>query len=280
MKIKVWGCRGSLPSPGPQTLRYGGNTTCLEIRSDQGAILVIDAGSGMRPLGNALLKEPASKEIFFFLTHCHWDHLAGFPFFIPAYSDRFTLHVYGGPKNQRSVKNILAHQLEPPYFPVDFSNMRAKFVFGKDCPRLETVGFHDFDGLRLSHPNGGYGCRLTNQGKTFVFLTDNELGYQHPGGLAREEYLGFCRGADLVLHDAQYTESEIKRTRTWGHTTFFEATDLAIEAGVKRLGLFHHDPDRSDDDLDRQVEFCRQRIKKAKSTVDCFAVAEGQVFDF
>lgn len=280
MKIKVWGCRGSLPSPGPQTLHYGGNTTCLEIRSDQGAILVIDAGSGMRPLGNALLKELASKEIFFFLTHCHWDHLAGFPFFIPAYSDRFTIHVYGGPKNQRSVKNILAHQLEPPYFPVDFSNMRAKFVFGKDCPRLETVGFHDFDGLRLSHPNGGYGCRLTNQGKTFVFLTDNELGHQHPGGLARDEYLGFCRGADLVLHDAQYTESEIKRTRTWGHTTFCEATDLAIEAGVKRLGLFHHDPDRSDDDLDRQVEICRQRIRKAKSKVDCFAVAEGQVFDF
>lgn len=280
MKIKVWGCRGSLPSPGPQTLRYGGNTTCLELRSDQGAVLVIDAGSGMRLLGKELLKDKSVNEIYFFLTHCHWDHLAGFPFFVPAYSDRFTIHVYGGPKDQRSVKKVLAHQVEPPYFPVDFSNMRAKFYFGKDCPRLETVGFHDFDGLRLSHPNGGYGCRLSNQGKTFVFLTDNELSFPHPGGLSRDQYLEFCRGADLLFHDAQYTLDDYKLTRGWGHTTYDDATDLAIEAGVKRLGLFHHDPDRADDDLERQLERCRQRIRKAGAKVDCFAVAEGQVFDF
>lgn len=280
MKIKVWGCRGSLPSPGPLTLKYGGNTTCLEIRSDEGNVLVVDAGSGMRPLGNALLKEKTLNRIFFFLTHYHWDHLAGFPFFIPAYSKRFTINVYIGSKDQRSVMKVLAHQVEPPYFPIDFSVMQAAFRFAKDCPPLDEVGFHDFKPIPLSHPNGGHGFKLTNKGRTFVFLTDNELGFQHPGGKTRDEYVEFCRGADLLLHDAQYTNEDIKKTRTWGHTTFDEATDMAMEAGVKTLGLFHHDPDRSDVQVDREVKKCQARIKAAGSRMKCFGVQEGQVFDF
>jgi len=280
MKIKVWGCRGSLPSPGPLTLRYGGNTTCLEIRSDEGNTLIVDAGSGLRPLGNFLLKDKSLDRVFFFLTHYHWDHLAGFPFFVPAYLPRFSIYVYFGPKNQRSVRKVLAHQVEPPYFPVGFSEMKATFKFGKECPALEAVGFHDFKTIPLSHPNGGQGLRLVNNGRTFVFLTDNELGYQHPGGLSRDEYVDVCRGVDVLLHDAQYTNEDIKRTRRWGHTTFNEATDLAIDAGVKALGLFHHDPDRSDDDLEKEVENCRARIRAAKSNVECFGVWEGQILDF
>lgn len=279
MKIKIWGCRGSLPSPGPQTLRYGGNTTCLEIRNDYGNILIVDAGSGIRLLGKSLVQEKNINEVYFFLTHCHWDHLAGFPFFIPAYNDRFTIYVYGGPKDIRSVKKVLAHQVEPPYFPIDFSNLKAKFKFGSDCPRLETVGFYNFDGIRLSHPNGGYGFTLTNNGKRFVFLTDNEFAYPHKGGLRRDEYLEYCKNADLLIHDAQYTKEEYKYTYGWGHTTYDDAIDFAIEAGVKRFGIFHHDPDRSDTDLERQVELCKEKVRKKNAFVECFAVYEGQVLD-
>jgi ribonuclease BN (tRNA processing enzyme) len=131
----------------------------------------------------------------------------------------------------------------------------------------------------LNHPNGGYGYKFMERGKTFVFLTDNELDFHHEGGLSRGQYLEFCRGADLLLHDAQYTEEEYKITRGWGHSTMGQATDLAIEAGVKSLGLFHHDPDHSDDEINRQVESCRERIKLETGTVECFATAEGMEID-
>jgi len=129
--------------------------------------------------------------------------------------------------------------------------------------------------IPLSHPNGGYGYKFTEHGKIFVYLTDNELGFQHEGGLDREEYIDLCRGADLLLHDAQYTTEEYKHTRGWGHSTYLDATDLAIKAGVKRLGLFHHDPDRTDDDLDRQADICKNNIQKIGSQVECFPCSEG-----
>jgi ribonuclease BN (tRNA processing enzyme) len=133
--------------------------------------------------------------------------------------------------------------------------------------------------VSLNHPNGGYGYKFIERGKSFVFLTDNELGFQHEGGLSRAQYIEFCQGADLLVHDAQYTEEEYKFTRGWGHSTFGDAMDLAIEAGVKRLGLFHHDPDRTDDDLSLQVEFCQGRIHKKGGTAECFATAEGMEID-
>ena len=133
--------------------------------------------------------------------------------------------------------------------------------------------------MPLNHPNGGYGYKFIERGKAFVFLTDNELSFQHEGGLSRTQYTEFCQGVDLLIHDAQYTDEEYKLTRGWGHSTFGDATDLAIEAGVKCLGLFHHDPDRTDDDLDRQVKFCQERIYLTDNPVECFAAAEGMVIE-
>ena len=279
MKIKTWGCRGSLPTPGPNTLRYGGNTTCLEIRSVTGRVIIVDAGSGVRYLGQALRREPAVTEIRFLLTHSHWDHLMGFPFFEPAYFSRYTITFCGGAHAQDSIRRYLSHQMQAPYFPVDFSLLKAKFNYTCDCPDQEKA-LCCFGSLRgvpvpLNHPNGGYGFKFTELGKTFIFLTDNELGFPHEGGWSRAQYVDFCRGADLLFHDAQYTDAEYERTRGWGHSSYTDATDLAIEAGVQRLGLFHHDPDRTDDDLDRQVACCRERIQRAGSAVACFGVAEG-----
>jgi phosphoribosyl 1,2-cyclic phosphodiesterase len=283
MRIKIWGCRGSITTPGPTTQRYGGNSTCLEIRAATGQLLIIDAGSGVRLLGKNLIQEKDNTPIRFFFTHSHWDHLVGFPFFKPAYSDNSSITFCSGPHAQDSIKRYLTRQMEPPYFPVDFNLLKAKFDFHCHHPDGKSTRCL-LDGLEvcpvpLNHPNGGYGYKFIEQGKTFLFLTDNELGFQHTGGLARKDYTKLSQGVDLLFHDAQHTAEEYTLTRGWGHSTFEDATDLAIEAGVKRLGLFHHDPDRTDDDLDQQVESCQERIRQAGSPVECFAVAEGMVID-
>ncbi len=283
MKIRIWGCRGSITTPGLTTVRYGGNTTCVEIRTKTGQVIIIDAGSGARNLGRALSQEKDVSQIRFFFTHSHWDHLVGFPFFRPAYLDSFSITFCSGSHAQDSIRKYLTHQMEAPYFPVDFNLLRAKFDFQCQRPNMEPGNCH-LDGLEvcpvpLSHPNGGYGYKFIEGDKTLVFLTDNELDFPHEGGLSRGQYIEFCRGADLLLHDAQFTEEEYKFTRGWGHSTIGQATDLAIEASVKSLGLFHHDPDHTDDEISRQVEFCRERIHRKASTVECFATAEGMEID-
>lgn len=275
MKIRFWGCRGSIPAPGPNTLRYGGNTTCVEVRPLGGGIVIIDAGSGIRPLGKQLLKEGELSNIYLLLTHSHWDHLTGFPFFTPAYLKKYNIYVYGGPSAQSSLKKYLSHQMTAPYFPVDFSLMKAAFHFENNGLQGRRIGGIEFSAIELSHPNGGYGFKLTRNGKSFVFLTDNEPAFPHEGGLKRDEYVSFCRGADLLVHDAQYTDEEIRITRGWGHSTFAEATQIAIDAGVKQFGLFHHDPDRTDEDMDRCVEMCRAKIARAGAKIDCFGCMEG-----
>jgi phosphoribosyl 1,2-cyclic phosphodiesterase len=279
MKITVWGCRGSLATPGPSTLRYGGHTTCLEIRGKAGCLIIVDAGSGLRNLGKVLMQENGRREIFMMFTHSHWDHLVGFPFFTPAYFSRYKINLCGGPNARDSLQKYLSHQMEPPYFPVDFSVMKAQFSFSCDCPQASNIGSLEITHIALNHPNGGYGYKFTEGAKSFVFLTDNELDFAHPAGPDRAQYVEFCRGADLLFHDAQYTDTEYQFTRGWGHSTYAAATDLAIEAKVKRFGLFHHDPDRTDEDLDLQVLTCRRRIQQAGSQVECFATAEGQVIE-
>jgi phosphoribosyl 1,2-cyclic phosphodiesterase len=283
MRVTVWGCRGSITTPGETTLRYGGNSTCLEIRAADGQVMVIDAGSGMRNLGKALRRDGSVSQIRLFFTHSHWDHLVGFPFFEPAYSDRFTITMCGGSHAQESIRKYLTYQMQAPYFPVDFKYLKATFNFRCERPHLQPgmccLGGIHFIPMPLSHPNGGYGFKFGEQGRTCVFLTDNELGFQHEGGFTPARYVDFCRGADLLFHDAQYTDEEYKITRGWGHSTYADATDLAIAANVKRFAIVHHDPDRTDDDLDRQVDWCRERIRAAGSPVDCFAAAEGMTLE-
>ncbi|MFH2011435.1 MAG: MBL fold metallo-hydrolase [Pseudomonadota bacterium] len=286
MRIKIWGCRGSIAAPGKNTLRYGGESTCLELTSDTGQKIVIDAGSGIRKLGYELLKDKTISSIKLLLTHSHWDHLTGFPFFSPAYAPDFSIVISGSSVAQESVMKYLAHLMEPPYFPVAFNMLKARFESGCICDQEfcdHSLPGHDTSimchSIPLNHPNGGYGFKFIGIDNTFVFLTDNEVRYHHENGLPRKAYLDFCDNVDLLFHDAHYTETEYDRTRSWGHSTFKDAVDLAMEAGVKRLGLFHHDPDRSDEEIDRQVDWCREYILKSGSALECFACAEGMDFD-
>ncbi len=283
MKVKIWGCRGSIPAPGKETLIYGGESTCIEIISDEGERLIIDAGSGIRKLGNEILKD-GDKNLTILFTHAHWDHLSGFPFFRPAYFSDCKVSLCGGPVPQGTVMKYVTHQMEPPYFPVEISAMKATFTEGCHCSqgicdhspggRIKSIRCSS---IPLNHPNGGYGFKFVSNGKSFVFLSDNELRYIHDGGLSMEEYADFCRDADLLIHDAQYTEDEYKKTITWGHSTFGDAVNLALKAGVKRLGLFHHDPDRTDDEIDQQVDLYRKYINEKKISLEFFACSEGMV---
>lgn len=278
MKIKVWGCRGSIAAPGPDTLRYGGNTTCVEIIGLDGVEIVIDAGSGARNLGKELMKR-GTREIFLLFTHAHWDHLIGFPFFDPAYCDQCKIYLCGGPKVQDSLKNYLYHQMQAPYFPVDMELLHATFEFGFENAHGNSIGNIQVETIQLNHPNGGYGFKFIENGKTFVFLTDNELGFSHDHSVSYNDYVNFCKNADLLFHDAQFTEEEYKTRKGWGHSNYKDVFEFALKTNVKRLGFFHHDPDRTDEELDKIVEFYSRRAKDLSSNIQVFAVAEGMEFE-
>lgn len=276
MRIRIWGCRGSLTTAGREVIRYGGYTTCVEVRLDDGTLIILDAGSGIHKLGTRLLGDAGLTNIYLLLTHSHWDHLTGFPFFTPAYLDRYRIHVRGGPDAKTSLANFLRHQMDPPFFPVEFSVLKAQFDFGSSDGEEMTIGGAHIIPIPLSHPNGGYGFRIVERGKSFVFLTDTELGFSHPGALREEDYLDAARGADLLLHDAQYSDEEYaSRTRGWGHSTYTRAADFAARAGVKRMGTFHHDPDHGDREIDASIRLCRKLMKQKHSSTECFGTAEG-----
>ena len=277
MIIRCWGSRGSIPVSGKQYLRYGGNTTCLEIRTNDDKILIVDAGSGIREAGNHLIAS-GRHDFTLLLTHAHWDHIMGFPFFKSIYSHKTNLNVWGCPFAQDSIKEMLVRTMEAPNFPVNFDAIHANISYQETCLESYTLGSMIITPIALSHPNQGTGYRFAEDGKSFVFLTDNELGYRHEGGLDFQDYLKFSRGADLLFHDAEYKEEEYKKTRCWGHSFYKDALNLALDAGVKTLGLFHHNQERIDDEIDAIVDDCREIIKKSGKSMECFAVGQSMEF--
>jgi len=278
MIIRCWGSRGSTPVSGGQYLRYGGNTTCLEIRTNDDQILIVDAGSGIREAGNSLIADNRYN-LTLLLTHAHWDHILGFPFFKPIYSRKTRLNIWGCPFTQKSIKKMFSPLMAAPNFPVKYDNIHAKISYNRVCFKQNfNFGSMRITPIALSHPNQGTGYKFEEDGKTFVFLTDNELGHRHKGGLDFKKYLEFSRGADLLFHDAEYKKEEYKKARGWGHSCYTDALRLALEAEVKKLGLFHHNQERIDDDIDAMVNDCRKIIKKSGSKMECCAVAQLMEF--
>lgn len=277
MIIRCWGSRGSLPVSGKPYLRYGGNTTCLEIRTNDDQILIVDAGSGIREAGNVLTAN-SHHHFTLLLTHAHWDHVMGFPFFKPIYSSKTLLNIWGCPFAQSSIKEMLSRVMSAPNFPVSFAQIRAKISYQDNCFESYRLGSLTITPIALSHPNQGTGYKFEEDGKTFVFLTDNELGYRHEGGLDYQDYLKFVEGADMLFHDAEYKEDEYKKTRGWGHSLYTDVLRLAMEGGVKKLGLFHHNQERIDSEVDAMVQDCRDRIRQSGKKLRCFAVGQSMEF--
>jgi len=273
MLIRCWGARGSIPVSGREYVTYGGDTTCLEIRNAADDIIIIDCGSGIRRLGNRLVREKR-HEFHLILTHAHWDHISGFPFFKPLYFSTSRVFVHGCAFAQKSIKNILSRTMEAPFFPVDLSSAKAEIAFSDSCGVPFAINGLQVEPINLNHPNMGFGYKFSENGRTFVFLTDNELECPHPNGRSRDEYVAFCRGADLLIHDAEYTDEEYQRTRGWGHSRYRAALELALEAGVGRFGLFHHNQDRPDGDMDAILEDCRRTIADRDVAPECFAVTQ------
>ncbi len=274
MIIRCWGARGSIPVSGREYLKYGGDTTCIEIETNAGETVIIDAGSGIRRLGNKLI-ERNCRNINLLFTHSHWDHLLGFPFFKPIYSKGTKMTIYGCRFAQQSIERILSNTMTPPFFPVKLENIRAELSFRGACTEPFSIHSLSISPIFLSHPNRGIGYKVVEEDKSFVFLTDNELGYQHPGGRLFADYVQFANEADLLIHDAEFTGEEYKKTKTWGHSTYDDALLLAHDANVKQFGLFHHNQERSDQAIDDIVRSCRHTTKNRNSRMVCFAVYTG-----
>lgn len=270
MLLRFWGVRGSTPTPARENLRYGGNTPCLEVRTPAGHLFLFDCGTGLRKLGRSLVAEFGRRPIRarVFLTHYHWDHIQGIPFFAPLYNPRneFRFHCFRLPA--ASMREALEGQMAHPYFPVDMGVMRANRQFtdiAEDAIACEDLRLRT---RWLNHPQGCLGYRLECRGKVIVYATDNEPG--DAKGDANVRML--AQGADALVYDAQYTPEEYRKAhRGWGHSTWEEGVKIAQQMGVKRLILFHHDPEHNDEFVDDIVRTARRRFKN----VD--AAREGMV---
>ncbi|WP_163992975.1 MBL fold metallo-hydrolase [Pyxidicoccus caerfyrddinensis] len=273
-EVRFWGVRGSIPAPGPQTKRYGGNTPCVEVRCGD-ELLIFDLGSGARALGDELLAGAKPVRGSIFISHYHYDHLQGLPFFGPIFipSNAFTL--YGSPRNGQTVKQILGGQMVQPYFPVTAEGVfRAQLTY-RDLSPTETlkVGPAKVSMLELNHPGGNLGYRVDCEGRSVVYATDVEHSSAMDPGLFE-----FARGADLLIYDSMYTDDEYQGrngpARTgWGHSTWQAAVRAADAAGVKTLVLFHHDPGRDDAGMDKLLRQVRKHRPEAIAAKESMVIA-------
>jgi phosphoribosyl 1,2-cyclic phosphodiesterase len=274
LHVTCWGTRGSIPSPGPETLRYGGNTSCVEVRAG-GRRYVFDAGSGIRALGRRMDAEGEAWEADLFVTHYHWDHIQGFPYWRPLYHGAGHVRVHGPRAGRHGAAEAFAGQMSGEYFPVALDVLAAKMDF-LDMDEAEpwTDAGVEVRAFTVRHGCVTHAYRLRAGGATVVYAPDNEL-----GGADAEWYgrlVEFARGADLLLHDTMYTDAEYERARGWGHSTHAQAVRLAEDAAVGRLHLFHHAPDRADADLDRILARCRDDLAARASPLEIAIATEGE----
>ena len=283
MQVRFWGTRGSIAAPGPATMRYGGNTSCVEVRLADGTLIIFDAGTGIRALGQALLAQGGPVRAYLFLSHAHWDHIQGIPFFSPAYVAGTKLTILGPEHGRLTLEKIVTGQMRSPYFPIPMHAMSAKIEFVQlgegsvvDLPNGATV-----EAAVVNHPGCTLGYRLTANGTVLAYTTDNEPF----GAVAASRHLvkpahhvQLVRDAELLIQDAQYTPEEYDPHRVgWGHSTYLDALQIAQQAHVKRLVLFHHDPSHSDAKVDAIVVQCQAEIAQRGLAIECVGAAEGAV---
>jgi phosphoribosyl 1,2-cyclic phosphodiesterase len=267
MRIKFWGVRGSTPTPQPENMRYGGNTSCVEVRFDD-HIYIFDCGTGFRVLGHQLKTEfggrPFSAHVF--VSHFHWDHIQGIPFFRPLYDNPHSQFAFHCSSRTRSLKQVMAEQMASPYFPVNLNHMSAKSNYYD----IENGRVRMEDGVQLqtawlNHPQGCMGFRLETKDGVLVYATDNEPGDPEFDKAVRK----LAEGADVLIYDAQYLPEEYEASRRgWGHSHWREAVSVVMESGAKELVLYHHDPDHSDPVIDKIVQEARNYYPKVRAAAE------------
>ena len=286
MQLTFYGVRGSIPSPGEKTVRYGGNTSCLFLESFNGSRYILDAGTGIRSLGKALLECEQAEDVFVLLSHTHWDHIQGFPFFAPAFRPECTIYIVGDCGTHRDQTIDILNQLTSRLFPVRARDLSAK---------IQIITYEEFlhrqffasglvaSRLELNHPGSGWAWRFYERGRSLAYVTDNELllpdddgsDLPYPLQHAYEDWVRFAAGVDLLVHDSQYLPDEMSRYYGWGHSVLDNVLQLAADAKVGTLMLFHHDPERSDDELDAML--ARARSVLEPKGIACHCAREGYV---
>jgi phosphoribosyl 1,2-cyclic phosphodiesterase len=293
MKVRFWGTRGSIPTPGPETVRYGGNTPCVEVRLPDDKLMIFDAGTGIRGLGDELLARGASIEACLAITHPHWDHIQGFPFFKPLFISGNDITIIGPQSRQFRLKNVISDIMNKAYFPIQLSELKARIRFRPMKEGSIKVFGATLSAVYVNHPPLAFGYRLSHGGKSIVYVSDNEpfdrevahslrtveasviRKYSELRGDPNQWLFDFARGADLLIHDTTYTPEEYVNHVGWGHSHYLFSLKVAQEAGVKRLMLFHHDHLHTDEQIDGIVDRCRWEIRARGHSFVCEAAAEG-----
>lgn len=291
-RVRFWGVRGSIATPGPDTIRYGGNTPCATIEMGRDT-LVLDCGTGARPLGIALQAEARGNPLHvrMLITHTHWDHIQGFPFFVPAFVPGNHVEVYGPPSMEKPLHKVLSGQMDPAYFPVSLGEMAAKIEVHEVREPKFDFGPWKVEALYVNHPGVTMAYRIEGHGKTIVYATDTEpfatllvdsSSNQDRRAFARERdeaLMEFIRDADLYIADSQYTVADYKVKKGWGHTCYVDAMQMAMDAGAKRIALFSHDPMHDDEAVDKKVEDCKRQAADAGSTLKVIPAVEGECIE-
>jgi phosphoribosyl 1,2-cyclic phosphodiesterase len=295
MKIRFWGVRGSIASPGPKTVRYGGNTTCIEIRTDNNELIVLDAGTGIFPLSQTLLAElPVTANVL--ITHSHWDHIQGLPFFIPNFIPGNTLRLHGGfdPVSGKGIEQVMSVQLQYSYFPVREAEMKARIEYVTLVPgETIQIGSAFVTPCMLNHPVIDFGYRIESNGKSVFFTGDHEPPYNiyEPSDEGYDEYQVFVdekvksihdaiRDVDVLIADSSYTDAEYPSKKGWGHGTFSSSIISANEVGAKVLFCTHHEPTRSDDALEDAFQTALLANHKIALGMDIRLAREGETYEF
>lgn len=290
MKIRFWGVRGSIPSPGPHTARYGGNTTCIEIRTDDNELIILDAGTGIFALSQVLLREmPVTANVF--ITHTHWDHIQGLPFFIPIFVPGNTLRLHGAfdPVSGSGIEQVMEVQLQYSFFPVRKAEMKARVEYETLMPGQSVqIGAATVTPTLLNHPVINFGYRIDCNGKSIFFTGDYEPPYNiyAPEDEGYEEYrmliedkeksiIEAMRGVDILIADSSYTTGEYPSKKGWGHGTFDSCITMAKKAGARVVYCTHHEPTRSDEALDREFEKVLASLSK-EGGPECRLAREGE----
>ena len=281
LELTFWGVRGTLPVPGARALRYGGNTSCVTIEFPKGQFFIFDAGSGIKELSNAWLAQKRGKlEAKIFISHPHWDHINALPFFVPLYMPGNEFEILGASHPHHTMRELISAQMDDIYFPITMKEFGSRVYF-RDLNE-ETI---DIDGITiktklLSHPGNCLGYRVEYEGRSVCYVTDNELFLPdgpHYDAHYVSQLTAFLNKADVLITDCTYTDEEYERKVGWGHSCISQVAELAHNAEVETLYLFHHDPDQDDEAIDRKLEMAAQALESMSSKTKCVAPAETDV---
>jgi phosphoribosyl 1,2-cyclic phosphodiesterase len=297
--LRFWGVRGSYTAPFETHLGVGGNTSCVEIKVDD-TVLICDAGTGLIPFGNEKMKQNEIKKMLIILTHYHWDHINGLPYFVPAFVPDWDISIFGPGQSAKDIEEFVSSQMRAPYFPVGTESWLAKINYlTPPADGILKHGSMELTYENVHHPGTTYGYKINANGKTIMYISDNECLYldksissKHEelneeeralyGQMKKEEYeseVGFIKGADILIHDAQYTAEDYQKKRGWGHSCYIDTVNTAIDAGVKELYLFHHDPNYDDAQMEMIHKHASNIVRGRNSDMKCHLAREGMIVD-